>query len=592
MKEFEKILGHSLYQLFNKTHQFQCLFDIINEKFLLYNESMKTRMEYQDKLGLNDEIVFFYKSETEFYFTIRTIPCKMRLLLNINENVSIMELSLAHTKEFTRKSGNLLINIMDIASDGIWQFYPQTNFGYQSERFWEILGYKQENMVESESKWIDYILPSEKSKTLKLFQEFLETGKPFHHHMYYRHKQGHVVIVLCRGNIIERSPDGKPWKMMGTHTDITSIVKKDAVEAQSNFISRMSHEIRSPVCTIINECELLEMKNETKVIMDTCKQLISITDNILSLGEIGKNKDVLNIVKTDFNALLTKCAKRHRGDVKKKNLTFRTSYGDLPEYILVDVGKFNQVVDNLINNSIKYTEKGKITLEAEYDEETNICEIRICDTGIGIPDDIHDRVFEEFVQGNDTMQGTGIGLSLCKRISKLMNGDITIESSSKKGTIMLFTCELLIPKDEEEEEQEMSSDKNMHNVLIVDDIKSNRSILRRRLHNIESMGIKITNIVEAKDGLEAVEKFKQHKGKFQLVLMDCLMPIMDGFESTVQIHNACDELGIDAVPVVAVTASVSPQMHSKCYETGMKYVVTKPFSEQDLIMSIKSCFKT
>jgi len=115
MKEFEKILGDSLYQLFNKTHQFQCLFDIINEKFLLYNESMKTRMEYQDKLGLNDEIVFFYKSETEFYFTIRTIPCKMRLLLNINENVSIMELSLAHTKEFTRKSGNLLINIMDIA---------------------------------------------------------------------------------------------------------------------------------------------------------------------------------------------------------------------------------------------------------------------------------------------------------------------------------------------------------------------------------------------------------------------------------------------------------------------------------------------
>ena len=214
-------------------------------------------------------------------------------------------------------------------------------------------------------------------------------------------------------------------------------------------------------------------------------------------------------------------------------------------------------------------------------------------TGIGIPDDIHDRVFEEFVQGNDTMQGTGIGLSLCKRISKLMNGDITIESSSKKGTIMLFTCELLIPKyEEEEEEQEMSSDKNMHNVLIVDDIKSNRSILRRRLHNIESMGIKITNIVEAKDGLQAVEKFKQHKGKFQLVLMDCLMPIMDGFESTVQIHNACDELGIDAVPVVAVTASVSPQMHSKCYETGMKYVVTKPFSEQDLIMSIKSCFKT
>ena len=103
------------------------------------------------------------------------------------------------------------------------------------------------------------------------------------------------------------------------------------------------------------------------------------------------------------------------------------------------------------------------------------------------------------------------------------------------------------------------------------------------------MGFSLTNIVEANDGLEAVEKFIQYKGDFQIVLMDCLMPIMDGFDSTISIHNECEKIGIEPVPVIAVTASVSPTTHSKCMKTGMRYVVTKPYSEQDLIMSIKAC---
>ena len=593
MAEFEKILGPLLYKSFNETFQHQCLFDRVNEKFLLYNKSMKIRMAYQDNLDLNDEIVFFYKSETDILFTIRTIPCRMKLLVDINYNISLMELTPAHTKEFTLKMGNLLINIMDIASDGIWQFYPQTNFGYQSKRFWEILGYDQKDMIEEESKWIDYVLPGERENVLKLFLDFLgsDDDKGFHEHVPYRHKEGHEVIVLCRGNIIERSPDGKPWKLMGTHTDITSIVKKDAVEAQSIFISRMSHEIRSPVCTILNECELLNMKKETQVIEDTCKQLISITDDILSLGEIGMNKDTLKLEETEFNNLLLKCTKRHKIEIENKKLSFRTSFGYLPDCVLIDVGKFNQVLDNLINNSIKYTEKGKIILEVEYNNDTCICEIRVSDTGSGIPNNLQDRVFEEFVQGNDTMQGAGIGLALCKRIAKLMSGDVIVESSSGKGTTMLFTCKILKPKFVSETDvPEKSETKQEFNVLVVDDLKPNRIMLKRRLGNIEkNMGFSRMNVIEASNGLEAIEKFKQHKGKIHFVLMDCLMPIMDGFESTLSIHTECDKLGIEPVPVIAVTASVSSTTHSKCIESGMKYVVTKPYSEQDLIMSIKSC---
>ena len=124
--------------------------------------------------------------------------------------------------------------------------------------------------------------------------------------------------------------------------------------------------------------------------------------------------------------------------------------------------------------------------------------------------------------------------------------------------------------------------------MIVDDINTNRNILAKRLEFVKTMGLEYVT-VEAVDGEDAFNKFKESGGDFQLILMDCLMPVIDGFEATSMIHQQCEKFGIEPVPVVAVTASVCSDIHAKCRKHGMKYVVTKPYTKEELLLSIRAC---
>ncbi|CAM9219246.1 unnamed protein product [Sphacelaria rigidula] len=202
---------------------------------------------------------------------------------------------------------------------------------------------------------------------------------------------------------------------------------------------------------------------------------------------------------------------------------------------------------------------------------------------LGIPEEFQQKAFQEFVQGDMTMQGAGIGLTLARRLSIMMGGDVEIEKSSESGTTMLFTSTL----------KELPHEKATQSlrILIVDDMVTNRQILSRRLESLKNMGVNYTDIVEAVDGLDALSKFTEYNGDFQLVLMDCLMPVIDGFAATLKIHGECERLGLEPVPVVAVTASVSPDVREKCLKHSMKFVVTKPYTEHDLLCSIQACMK-
>lgn len=155
------------------------------------------------------------------------------------------------------------------------------------------------------------------------------------------------------------------------------------------------------------------------------------------------------------------------------------------------------------------------------------------------------------------MEGAGIGLSICRTLSRSMGGDVVVEKSSPDGTTMLFTSRAKeLPVDTDvETENEIS----IRKVMVVDDMKTNRAILKGRLRSMNIFEQEKLSIVEACDGQEAVDLFRQDAEAFDLILMDCLMPIVDGFNATIMIHEACAEKGLEAVPVVAVTASVSPE---------------------------------
>ena len=580
-------LSEAHYDAFRDSSQFMAIYDSGAESLIELNDSMKTRMG-SASVGTIKTLV---ASENAIYLTLAGIPCRLKKLVDLTTEVHLVEIFPAHTKTWNQSSD--LVQLTDLTSDGVWEWFPPLNFEYMSQRYWDILGYDQKEMHEKPNAWMGLIHPDDLKRVLKMNDDHLESkgGVPYHATVRYTHKNGSEVFVLCRGSIVDWLPDGTPWRMLGTHTDVTDIVKKYAVEARSVFIARMSHEIRSPICTILNECELLQKEAQTGVIKKTCQQLISLTDDILSLGDSKSNALKLEQREVNLQTLLSQCNKRHRLAAKKKGIRVRLSTGDLPDIVLVDEVRFNQILDNLLNNAIKYSDSGVITIDVEYEPGDHMCEVRVQDQGQGIPAAMYAKVFEEFVQGDKTMQGAGIGLTLTKTLSGLMGGNVVIEESKEGvGTTVLFTSILPLPSNEADSGKEKKQ-RGTVNILIADDMRTNRTILTRRLECMHSLGIENTLITEAVDGQDAFDKFVAHKGDFQLILMDCLMPVVDGFEATVKIHDECAKLNIEPVPVVAVTASVSSNIREKCLSHGMKFVVTKPYTEQDLLLSIQACIK-
>ena len=580
-KTLLECMGGIAYNLFLNSSTSLSVFNKETKQFYMINNSMKQRMGEIN----NYDVKLIAQTKEETYITMNKVPCKLRVVTEISDELSLVEMFPAHTRKWDETSD--LVYLTDMTSDGVWEWYPELEFEYMSERFWSVLGYDQNEMEENPQVWMDVIHKDDLENVIETRESHISSkgSVPCISKARYICQDKKELILLCRAYIIEWLPDGRPWRLLGTYTDITDIVKKDALEAKSIFISRMSHEIRSPLCTILNECEILNDKINTKIIAETCAHLVSITDDILSLGKINHAPMKLCTEKRDMVEVISACTKRHRLEAKKAGVKIQVVMGDLPDLVSVDPSKFNQVLDNLMTNAIKYSyENTKISIIPEYDYEREMCYIRIEDSGIGMSNNLKSKAFDEFVQGDDTVQGAGIGLSLARRIARFMGGDVVIEKSElENGTTMLFTS--ILPLDK----TSMGNMKKM-TVLIVDDMGTNRVILKRRLQCLRDMGMVITDVLEATDGKEALDIFKEYVGKIDLVLMDCHMPIMNGFEATKEIHKYCtDEVKIPPVPIIAVTASVSNELHDKCLTTGMVGVVIKPYSENDLLFSIISC---
>jgi len=312
---------------------------------------MKERMGELDKYPINK----IFQTDKETYVTINDVPCKLNVISSISSELSIVEMFPAHTKKWDEKSD--LVYLTDMTSDGVWEWYPELDFEYTSERFWTVLGYEKGGVEETPTGWMSVIHKDDLEDVVDMRKTHIDSKGITQcvSKARYITNDGQELILLCRAFIIEWIPDGRPWRVLGTYTDITDIVKKDALEAKSIFISRMSHEIRSPLCTILNECEILNEKVNTKIISDTCAQLVSITDDILNLGKLNHSPMKLVTEKRDLVEIINAFTKRHRLEANKARIKIQVIMGDLPDIVNIDSAKFNQVVDNLMTNAIKYS---------------------------------------------------------------------------------------------------------------------------------------------------------------------------------------------------------------------------------------------
>jgi len=361
-----------------------------------------------------------------------------------------------------------------------------------------------------------------------------------------------------------------------------------ASQAKSRFLSNMSHELRTPLNGIIGASNLLlqethlqEQKSHLDILKFSSEHMMMLINEILDFNKIEAGKLQLGQAPVDMKQFLQKITVQFTAQAHAKGLAFKTDIDEsLDVEFITDETRLNQVFSNLLSNAIKFTHRGEITLVARKVFSTSqkaTIQFMVKDTGIGIPANKQQEIFESFTQAdvNTTRKygGTGLGLSITKKLVNLFHGDLQLESEEGRGSTFHFTLKLTI---NENRKRYINEDKVKHltefngvKVLIAEDNMVNMSIAKRFL---TKWGI---DVKEAYNGREAVELFG--KNKFDLVLIDLEMPEMDGLTALGEIKKINP-----SIPAIAFTAAVYDNMRADLIQKGFKEFVPKPFRPEDL----------
>jgi len=369
---------------------------------------------------------------------------------------------------------------------------------------------------------------------------------------------------------------------------------EQALQIQEQFFANTSHEIRTPINGVIGLSRQLmetplsrEQKDYLNAIKDSANNLSHIVNDILDISKIRAGKIIFE--KTEFRLSelfqTLKFTLQHKAEEKKLILKTHVD-SNLPAVMLGDPFRLNQILLNLASNAIKFTDKGEVTIEARKILESNnnvSVEFLVRDTGIGIPKDKLNYVFESFAQAETHTTrkygGTGLGLSISKSLIEQQGGNIKVESEENKGSAFSFTLSFGIG-DSNWRGTEFSQNKNIDDidlsnlsVLVVDDNNVNRRIAS---FDLKRWGITVN---EAANGQLAIEQLS--KNHYDIILMDISMPGMDGMEATKYIrHNTSDD--IKDIPIIAMTASAFEGEKEKCMSAGMNDYISKPFNPDTL----------
>jgi PAS domain S-box-containing protein len=571
-----------------------------------------------------DEEAYLEALDKVPHFSHEKIDATMSFFKNFAQTISQLSYSsikMARSTALIKDSTDRLEFALSNSEIGLWDWDFANNKVVFNKHRYGMLGYEVGELSNDVDTWKKLIHPDDWAVINQSLELHLQGKIPLYESEHrLRHKDGHWVWILDRGKVVSRDEHGAPLRVVGTHMDITRrknieqelydyqmhlesqiqqrthelIEAKEIAEAanlaKSSFLAKMSHEIRTPMTAIIGLTYLLrhsgmtpEQASRLDKINIAANHLLSIINDILDMSKIEAGK--IELESKDF--MLSDIIEGVRLIVdeyaKNKGLTVQV-YGDvLPLCLRGDPTRLRQALLNYAGNAVKFTEQGFIVLDVKILEDIDdqlLIRFEVRDTGIGISHDQIDRLFQPFEQVATNISqygGTGLGLVITRRLAQLMGGEVGVDSTPGVGSTFWFTAHLqrsqaIIPAvstimDDVTARLQLQLKHSGAKILLAEDNIVNREVLQEL---IRGTGLIMDVVV---DGFEAVDQVKTNV--YHLILMDMLMPKMDGLEAT-RIIRALPEW--KSKPIVAITANAFTEDRLACAKAGMNDFITKPMT--------------
>lgn len=547
------------------------------------------------------------------FYTRSRVNKKARIILEaknkkITEQKILLEKALSELKESEEKHVSLIKNIQD----GIFVI-QNDKVRFANESFSKISGYSLDEIHDLDYK--ELIHPDDLERVVSNYQKRLDgEDVPNSYEFKIINQQGETVYLSISVGLINYL--GKPAHI-GTIKDITQqktheiqlIKEKEkaehATKSKSLFLAGISHEIRNHMSSIIGITEILSETNLTEeqkdfvgIINTSGNTLLNIINDILDFSKIEAGQIILEEAEFNIRTLINEVVTMHDVMAQQKKLYITSEIeNNLPEIIRGDSTRLSQILVNLVNNALKFTDKGGITIKVSHETLNHlstkknltscIINFEVIDTGIGIAESSQDKLFKPFSQTHSAVQrkqgGTGLGLAICKQLVELMNGEIGISSEVNKGSNFWFNVRMQIPSSIDQSEQTKKSKKTPNKkqlkVLIVED-----NILNQQLTtNILVKNGFITDVAE--NGKVGLDLFKNNN--YDVVLMDIQMPVMDGIQATRLIREYESYNEHKKSKIIAVTAYTRDGEQQKLFDAGIDQYLSKPFKSAELISILK-----
>lgn len=372
---------------------------------------------------------------------------------------------------------------------------------------------------------------------------------------------------------------------------------EEAARAKENLFSVVTHELRTPLNAIIGVSDLMaeeevadSQREHISILRSSSRQLLALINDILDLSKVRSGVLELESIPFDLHKEIRDIRELFKLKAKEKNLFLRFYIpNNIPQYVEGDPVRLRQILTNLINNGMKFTKVGGITISVEmgeHGENEGVFVFTVADTGVGIPEDKVDSIFMEFTQVDSSTTrkygGTGLGLAITKQLVEEHGGEVRVESKVDEGSRFIFSLQYPISQASEVKKHlGKYSMKNLNGdilkglrILVAEDDQMNQFVIRKLMTRWE------VDFVIANNGREAIE-YLINEEPFDLVLMDFDMPEMGGPEATVKIR-AINEPYFQQIPIIAITASAMEAVENTLIETGMNDFIPKPFYSKDL----------